>query len=480
MNNYVTVLERRLKSVLDQIVLAEDSSVLVEIPGGVESPPLIATSSRLGSTARLPKAPEKLNDSCLEALRLQLREPVLTSDLLDDVESLLRHAELRRKRIAGHSSRIERMCVVAHCALVLAEAFHRTNDPRYLNAALKLMDAPSLRVFSHLCALRLRKRPTLQVVRVVSAQVSIGGGMRRVSRQDWQPDRPLLSADPNSGSPAKEVSPFPPDARIVVLSPNNYSLYSLSVLQLAEQAQATVVGVAVRTFTARRFKEEFARDGTRLLAKIWRKAVLRRRSYPSDHVFGTLADYCSSIGVRESSVSEWAQGRGVPYWMCGSLNDPDLVKAIAETNPDLVIFTGGGLIREQLLSASRCGVMNMHMGILPWYRGMDVVEWPVLEGYPNRTGYSVHLMVRGLDEGPILSTAHMPAMSMGSVKDLRMLMESFAPSAIVSTARDLLEGDLSPQSQQKEEGRQYFVMHRALRQIVDSRFADYAASRKDG
>ena len=45
-----------------------------------------------------------------------------------------------------------------------------------------------------------------------------------------------------------------------------------------------------------------------------------------------------------------------------------------------VIFTGGGILGQPLLETARVGILNCHAGILPKYRGMDVIEWPVLLG----------------------------------------------------------------------------------------------------
>jgi methionyl-tRNA formyltransferase len=43
------------------------------------------------------------------------------------------------------------------------------------------------------------------------------------------------------------------------------------------------------------------------------------------------------------------------------------------------------------------------MSIVPDYRGMDVVEWPILHGEPDKVGLTVHVMDSGIDTGDILS-----------------------------------------------------------------------------
>ena len=42
------------------------------------------------------------------------------------------------------------------------------------------------------------------------------------------------------------------------------------------------------------------------------------------------------------------------------------------------------------------------MGLLPDYRGMDVVEWPILEKNFKKLGLTTHLMDTGIDTGKII------------------------------------------------------------------------------
>ena len=77
-----------------------------------------------------------------------------------------------------------------------------------------------------------------------------------------------------------------------------------------------------------------------------------------------------------------------------------------ELKPDLVVFTGGRLIRDNILKNSGAGVVNCHMGILPMYRGVDVVEWPILNEDWNNIGLTIHFMVKGIDTGDILKIYH--------------------------------------------------------------------------
>ena len=65
------------------------------------------------------------------------------------------------------------------------------------------------------------------------------------------------------------------------------------------------------------------------------------------------------------------------------------------------------------------GVLNCHMGILPKYRGMDVVEWPFLENDRLNVGITCHLMDKGIDTGDILEIVKVDPKRFTSFIDLR-------------------------------------------------------------
>ena len=56
----------------------------------------------------------------------------------------------------------------------------------------------------------------------------------------------------------------------------------------------------------------------------------------------------------------------------------------------------------KLLGASSIGVVNVHPGLLPKYRGSCAVEWAILNN--DRVGNTAHFMVEGYDAGPILTS----------------------------------------------------------------------------
>lgn len=76
--------------------------------------------------------------------------------------------------------------------------------------------------------------------------------------------------------------------------------------------------------------------------------------------------------------------------------------------PDIVISARFSLIFPQrVIGAVPRGIINVHPGALPGYRGLFAPFWQVLHG-ERELGCTVHLVDKGIDTGAILGTARVP------------------------------------------------------------------------
>lgn len=253
--------------------------------------------------------------------------------------------------------------------------------------------------------------------------------------------------------------------KLAVLAPIDSSLYSCLVTTLAlQENDIKLAAVIVRSpFSLRRFRAEFRRDGARLVRKVFDKLLLPRSSEPSR---GDLAPR-SVLPAR--SLRRLCRLYGIPYLVTPDHNSPKAQALLEQTSPDLIAFTGGGLMRAEVLGIPRLGVLNCHSGILPAYRGMDVVEWPLAEGNPDMVGLTLHFMDRGIDTGSILLNRHVVLNPGESFAELRARMEPQMSEVMLEGLRGLRDGKLKPQPQSTEEGRQYFVMHPRIKAYAESR-----------
>ncbi len=259
-------------------------------------------------------------------------------------------------------------------------------------------------------------------------------------------------------------------AKVVIFSPNPYSLYTATVGELLLQRGIGISAIFVRKFTWQRFRSEFSRDGRRLLKKIWTKLVLRERAY-TDETVESIVTFRKAHQLTAKSVKDLRSRHDIPVFACVSLNDSLVEAKLRELQPALVVFTGGGIVRPNILSVAGHGVVNCHSGILPKYRGMDVVEWAVLHGDWDQVGCTAHFMDRGLDTGDLLRVHRVRPAAGDTIKRIRAKIEAVMPEVLVSAVADFLDGKIQRLPQNLDEGRQYFIMHQALQERTAARLS---------
>ncbi len=256
-------------------------------------------------------------------------------------------------------------------------------------------------------------------------------------------------------------------SKVVVFSPSRFSLYTISVTDLLMRQGVEVQAIFVRKLVnPKRFISEFSRDGNRLLKKIWKKLVLRQKAYAPAN-FETMASMMQKEGIHFRNVDELGAARGIPVHYCQDLNDTNVIDCFHDYKPDLVVFTGGGLLRGEVLAAAGAGVLNCHMGMLPKYRGMDVVEWPILKGDIEHIGLTVHFMDEGVDTGDILRNRKVEFESGETIRQIRDRFEPIMVREFVDTCTAYLAGKIERHPQKKADGKQYFIMHPRLHELAE-------------
>jgi len=264
--------------------------------------------------------------------------------------------------------------------------------------------------------------------------------------------------------------------KIVVFSPNRYSLYTTTVTEMLIQRGVTVSSIFVRNLiNPSRALSEFRRDGSRLLKKVWKKLFLRQAAYHNGN-FENILVFRERNNISITKLDEFQSKYSTPVISCSSLNDAAVVDGLREVQPDLVVFTGGGLIRQDVLSNSGNGILNCHMGILPPYRGMDVVEWPILEDHIEQIGITVHFMDQGLDTGDILRVRQIQPRMGENITELRDRIEPIMCQTLVDTCIEFLNGKIERQPQNILAGKQFFKMHPYLLNIAAKKFIEIQIS----
>jgi hypothetical protein len=158
----------------------------------------------------------------------------------------------------------------------------------------------------------------------------------------------------------------------------------------------------------------------------------------------------------------------IPILEVASLDSPSATAGVETLHPDLAIHAGAGILRPAILSIPRLGTLNAHMGILPYYRGMNVSEWARFNGDP--VGCTVHLIDPRIDTGDILCAGVVDVDAAGNIGELRALVDRAQIDLLGEVTRFILQsGGLPPRRRQtSQEGTQFFRMHADIARVLES------------
>lgn len=101
-------------------------------------------------------------------------------------------------------------------------------------------------------------------------------------------------------------------------------------------------------------------------------------------------------------VKQLAQSHDIPVYQPRTLRDGSSDALIQQLAPDIIVVVAYGcIIPPQLLHVAKYGCINLHVSLLPKYRGSAPIQWAVLNG-DAETGVSIMQLDEGLDTGDVL------------------------------------------------------------------------------
>ena len=331
----------------------------------------------------------------------------------------------------------------------LMKVYEISGDIRFLNTILKVLEK-----LMRCSWVRFSKKTRIELMHTIVEQISYKEVERNVCNFDPE-NRDYFPKLDYLGTPIIEGI----SNSVVVFCPSRYSSLTLAVLTLLKKNKFDIDLVVIRRIAKiRRVRFELKRDRGRFIRKVFRKLLM------SDRVRGAdggrnLSDTRRELDILDKSVVEWCDRHGVRYLFCDGLSDNAVVDVLSQNRPSYGLFTGGGILSDKVLSCFSKGILNPHFGILPQYRGMDVIEWPFLCHDKKNVGITVHLMSTGIDEGEILLSYK--GRYSADIKSLRYEFESYSPYLLVEALAKHLATS-SALGQKFEDGLRYYVLSPSL------------------
>jgi len=123
---------------------------------------------------------------------------------------------------------------------------------------------------------------------------------------------------------------------------------------------------------------------------------------------GLISDEATNL-VESAMTEAMAERYGCSVILVDNLNQGSGKKIAEIFNPELIVSVRfGSILRPPIIGLPRFGVINLHSGLLPEYRGIMATFWAMIRKEANY-GFTVHQIIdQGIDTGPILARRSYP------------------------------------------------------------------------
>jgi phosphoribosylglycinamide formyltransferase 1 len=127
-----------------------------------------------------------------------------------------------------------------------------------------------------------------------------------------------------------------------------------------------------------------------------------------------------------------------------TLSSEETVQFLEEQGTEAVLVYGTSLIKPPLLDHFAGRMINMHLGLSPYYRGTATNFYPLLNKEPEYVGATIHLIDAGIDSGAIIHHARpeITADDMPHTVGCKAILCGI--EKIIQSAKELESGNLRP------------------------------------
>ncbi len=153
-------------------------------------------------------------------------------------------------------------------------------------------------------------------------------------------------------------------------------------------------------------------------------------------------------------VKERALLLGIPVLQPERVRDEDFLLAVRELAPDAcVVVAYGKILPSSLLTLPKYGCFNLHVSLLPAYRGAAPMQRALMNG-ERETGVCVMYMDEGLDTGDVLACERFELTEEDDFGTL-YARSTRVGSELLVRALDMIEKGTAPREKQSEIGVSY-------------------------
>ncbi|AXU28594.1 TPA: methionyl-tRNA formyltransferase [Clostridioides difficile] len=172
-----------------------------------------------------------------------------------------------------------------------------------------------------------------------------------------------------------------------------------------------------------------------------------------------------------SPVKELAIENNIPVYQPVKARDKEFIDKIKSLNPDVIVVVAfGQILPKGILEIPKLGCINVHVSLLPKYRGAAPINWVIING-EEKTGVTTMYMDEGLDTGDMILKTEVNLDENITAGELHDKMMNIGAETLKETLRLIEEGNAPREVQNHEEFSYAPIMNKSLGNIDFSKSA---------
>ncbi|EGT5421854.1 methionyl-tRNA formyltransferase [Clostridioides difficile] len=172
-----------------------------------------------------------------------------------------------------------------------------------------------------------------------------------------------------------------------------------------------------------------------------------------------------------SPVKELAIENNIPVYQPIKARDKEFIDKIKSLNPDVIVVVAfGQILPKEILEIPKLGCINVHVSLLPKYRGAAPINWVIING-EEKTGVTTMYMDEGLDTGDMILKTEVNLDENITAGELHDKMMNIGAETLKETLRLIEEGNAPREVQNHEEFSYAPIMNKSLGNIDFSKSA---------
>ncbi|MCC0630746.1 methionyl-tRNA formyltransferase [Clostridioides sp. ES-S-0108-01] len=172
-----------------------------------------------------------------------------------------------------------------------------------------------------------------------------------------------------------------------------------------------------------------------------------------------------------SPVKELAIENNIPVYQPIKARDKEFIDTMKSLNPDVIVVVAfGQILPKGILEIPRLGCINVHVSLLPKYRGAAPINWVIING-EEKTGVTTMYMDEGLDTGDMILKTEVNLDDNITAGELHDKMMNIGAETLKETLKLIEEGTAPREVQNHEEFSYAPIMNKSLGNIDFSKSA---------